>query len=107
MSEGTTLQEYQNRTYYNDDALNFQDDVEDIQEIPSSFDDFIYMSNNDANYEEINIKNNTSDSERINGEQNVKKGTDDTEGSREESRVSKNLTLVYSKTAENKPNVHR
>lgn len=100
MTAGTTLDGEQDCTYY-----KFQDDVKDIQEISSSFDGFIYcMSNNDANYEEINIKNNTSDSDRINGEQNVKKGKDDTEGSREESRDSIKVTPVSSKTAENKLN---
>ncbi|XP_034301576.2 uncharacterized protein [Magallana gigas] len=105
MTDGTTLEEYQNRTYYNDDAHKFQDDVHRVQEISSSFDEYIYsMANNDASYEQINIKKNMSESGRINGEQSVKKETVDTEKPREESHDSNNVTTVSIKTAENKPN---
>lgn len=103
MTAGTTLEEI--CTYYNYDAHKFQDDVQGVQEISSSFDEYIYnMSNNDASYDEINIKKNMSESGKINGEQSVKKGTVDTEKPREESRDSNNVTTRSINTTENKPN---
>lgn len=92
-------------TYYNCDAHEFQDDVQGVQQISSSFDEYIYsMSNNDASYEQVNIKENPSYSGRIYREQSVKKGTVDAEKPREESRDSNNVTPRSIKTAENKPN---
>lgn len=103
MTAGTSLDEI--CIYYNYDAHEFQDDVQGVQQISSSFDEYIYsMSNNDASYEQVNIKKNTSTSGRIYGEQSVKKGTVDTKKPREESRDSNNVTFRSINTTENKPN---
>lgn len=103
MTAGTTLEEI--CTYYDYDAHKFQDDVQGVQQISSSFDEYIYsMSNNDASYEQVNIKKNKSTSGRIYGEQSVKKGTVDAEKPRKESHDSNNVTPRSIKRAENKPN---
>ncbi|XP_052720235.1 uncharacterized protein LOC128191910 [Crassostrea angulata] len=92
-------------TYYNYHAHEFQDDVHGVQEISSSFDEYIYsMSNNDAGYEQIIIKENPSDFGKIYGEQSVKKETIDAEKPREDSRDSNYVTPRSINTTENKPN---
>lgn len=92
-------------TYYNYHAHEFQDDVHGVQEISSSFDEYIYsMSNNDAGYEQIIIKENPSDFGKIYGEQSIKKETIDAGKPREDSRDSNYVTPRSINTTENKPN---